>query len=75
MHTVLGEGCTWTQPGLSDRVEPAMGKTMYMRANLVVHPDKVKQKGGTVEQLVIADIVFDVLKTAWGRFEATELRR
>ncbi len=46
-----------------------------MRANLVVHPDKVKQKGGTVEQLVIADIVFDVLKTAWGRFEATELRR
>ena len=50
-------------------------KRVYMRANLVVHPDKVKQKGGTVEQLVIADLVFDVLKTAWGRFEATALRR
>lgn len=75
MHTVLWEGCTWKQPGLGDMVEPAKVKKIYMRANLVVHPDKVKQKGGTVEQLVIADIVFDVLKTAWGRFEATELRQ
>jgi len=66
----------WSGPRNPDlRPTSAQVKRVYMRANLVVHPDKVKQKGGTVEQLVIADIVFDVLKTAWGRFEATELRR
>ena len=45
-------------------------KRVYMRANLVVHPDKVKQKGGTLEQVTTADMVFDVLKGAWGKFEA-----
>ncbi len=42
-------------------------------------PDKchvqVKQKGGTVEQIVIADMAFDVLKTAWAKFESGELRK
>ncbi len=33
---------------------------------------QVKQKGGTLEQITIADMVFDVLKMAWGRFESTE---
>ncbi len=29
----------------------AQVKRVYMKANLVVHPDKVKQKGGTLEQV------------------------
>lgn len=49
-------------------------KKSYMRANLVVHPDKVKQKGGSLDRVVTADITFDILKTAWGKFEAGELR-
>jgi hypothetical protein len=40
-------------------------KRCYMKANLLVHPDKVKQKGGSLEQLVTADIAFDILKVAW----------
>jgi len=36
---------------------------------------QVKQKGGTVEQIVIADMAFDVLKTAWAKFESGELRK
>lgn len=55
-------------------VEPARVKRVYMKANLIVHPDKVKQKGGSVEQVAIADMVFDVLKTAWAKFEEKELR-
>ena len=47
----------------------AQVKRVYMKANLVVHPDKVKQKGGSLEQVATADMVFDVLKAAWGRFE------
>lgn len=74
LHTILWEGSGWNPPGLTDLVEAPRVKKAYMRANLVVHPDKVRQKGGTVEQIVIADMAFDVLKTAWGKFEA-ELHR
>ena len=74
LHTILWEGSGWTPPGLTDLVEAPRVKKAYMRANLVVHPDKVRQKGGTVEQIVIADMAFDALKTAWGKFEA-ELQR
>ena len=75
LHTVMWEGSGWTAPGMTDLVEVGKVKRCYMKANLVVHPDKVKQKGGTVEQIVIADMAFDTLKTAWNKFEATELRR
>ena len=75
LHTVLWENSGWTAPGMTDLVEPARVKRAYMKANLIVHPDKVKQKGGSVEQIVIADIAFDTLKSAWGKFEASELKR
>ena len=74
LHTVLWENSGWTAAGMTDLVEPGRVKRSYMKANLVVHPDKVKQKGGTVEQIVIADMAFDTLKTAWSKFEASELR-
>jgi hypothetical protein len=73
LHTVLWEGSGWSSPGLTDLVEANKVKRWYMKANLIVHPDKVKQKGGTVEQIVVADMAFDVLKVAWGKFES-ELR-
>lgn len=43
-------------------------KKVYMKANLLVHPDKVRQRNGTPEQVAIADMVFDVLKDAWNSF-------
>jgi hypothetical protein len=41
-----------------------------MKANLVVHPDKVKQKGGSLEQVTTADMVFHILNKAWIKFDA-----
>ena len=70
LHTVLWEGSGWTAPSIADIVEPGKVKKWYMKANLVVHPDKVKQKGGTLEHVTTADMVFDVLKAAWGKFES-----
>lgn len=75
LHTILWENSGWTPPQMTDLVEVSRVKRSYMKANLVVHPDKVKQKGGTVEQIVVADMAFDALKVAWAKFEATELRR
>ena len=48
LDTVLWEGSGWKKPSMTDLVEPKRVKRAYMMANLVVHPDKVKQKGGTV---------------------------
>lgn len=75
LHTVLWENSGWAPLGMTDLVEPNRVKRSYMKANLVVHPDKVSQKGGSVEQIVIADMAFDTLKTAYNKFEASELRR
>lgn len=41
-----------------------------MKANLVVHPDKVRQKGGSAETIARADMIFDILKAAWGKYES-----
>ncbi len=74
LDTVLWEESGWKKPSMTDLVDPKRVKRAYMMANLVVHPDKVKQKGGTVEQIVVADIAFDTLKSAWSKFESGELR-
>jgi curved DNA-binding protein CbpA len=42
----------------------------YRKAALVVHPDKVRSRGGGPEEVAIADAVFDALKGAWAAFEA-----
>jgi len=41
----------------------------WMKANLLVHPDKVRQRNGGDEQVAIADMIFDALKEAWGQFK------
>ncbi|KAK9813921.1 hypothetical protein WJX73_004880 [Symbiochloris irregularis] len=74
LDTIMWEGSGWTKPGMADLVDKGKVKRAYMRANLIVHPDKVAQKGGTTEQVVIADMAFDALKMAWAKFEAGELR-
>ena len=62
---------------MSDLIDPRNVKKSYMRAALVVHPDKVRQRGGsTPARVALADAVFDALKGAWGAFEASsEVRR
>jgi hypothetical protein len=40
-----------------------------MKANLLVHPDKVRQRNGTDEQVALADMIFDALKDAWGQLK------
>lgn len=39
----------------------------YHKALLVVHPDKVRHGGGTLEEVAQAEMIFDALKEAFGR--------
>jgi hypothetical protein len=68
LQTVLWEDSGWKPLGMGDLLEPAQVRKAWMKANLLVHPDKVRQRNGTDEQVAIADMIFDALKEAWGQF-------
>ncbi|KAF6244110.1 DnaJ domain-containing protein [Scenedesmus sp. NREL 46B-D3] len=68
LQTVLWEGSGWKPIGMGDLLEPAQVRKAWMKANLLVHPDKVRQRNGGDEQVAIADMIFDALKEAWGQF-------
>ncbi|MCD7473517.1 hypothetical protein HAX54_015424 [Datura stramonium] len=45
----------------------------YRKATLCIHPDKVQQKGATLQKYV-AEKVFDMLKEVWNKFNSEEFR-
>lgn len=47
---------------MSDLITAAAVKKAYRKATLCIHPDKVQQKGATLQQKYIAEKVFDILK-------------
>lgn len=69
LESVLWEDSGWKPLTVADVLEPVQVKKAYMKANLIIHPDKVKQKGGSAEQVALADMVFNVLKEGWKEFQ------
>lgn len=53
---------------MSDLIDDNKVKLAYRKALLLVHPDRVKNKGGGVEEVARADMIFDALKEAWAKF-------
>ncbi|XP_011074824.1 uncharacterized protein LOC105159449 [Sesamum indicum] len=74
LQQVLWPECGWRPVSLTDMITSESVKKVYKKANLCVHPDKVQQKGATLQQKYIAEKVFDLLKEAWNKFSAEELR-
>jgi len=66
---VLWPGADWKPMGVQDLLDAKQVRKAYMKANLLVHPDKVRQRGGSEEQLAVADMVFDALKDGWDKFQ------
>ena len=73
LQMVLWEGSGWKEVSMMDLMNPAQVKKQYRKAMIIMHPDKVKQKGGTTEQVYIADYLFDLTNSAWGHFQSTEM--
>lgn len=65
LHTVIWEGCRWTEVGMHQLVSPADVKRCYRKACLAVHPDKLV---GT-EHEELAKLIFMELNDAWSEFE------
>ncbi|KAI3689086.1 hypothetical protein L2E82_47034 [Cichorium intybus] len=75
LQNVLWAGSGWQAISLTDLITSTAVKKAYYKATLCVHPDKVQQKGATVQQKYIAEKVFDLLKEAWNKFNAEELKK
>ncbi|CAL5203907.1 unnamed protein product [Lathyrus oleraceus] len=74
LQTVLSADYGWQPVSLTDMITSTSVKKVYRKATLCIHPDKVQQKGANLEQKYTAEKVFDILKEAWTKFNAEELR-
>ena len=59
---VLWPDCDWQPVSLTDLITSTSVKKVYRKATLCVHPDKVQQKGATIQQKYTSEKVFDILK-------------
>ncbi|KAI3678621.1 hypothetical protein L6452_37920 [Arctium lappa] len=73
LQYVLWPECGWQPVSLTDLITGANVKKAYRKATLCIHPDKVQQKGATLQQKYVAEKVFDILKEAWNKFNSEEL--
>lgn len=72
LQYILGPGSGWQPVTLTEIVTTADVKKAYRKATLCVHPDKLQQRGATIQQKYICEKIFDLLKAAWNRFNSEE---
>ena len=59
---ILGPESGWQPIPLTDVITAAAVKKAYRKATLCVHPDKLQQRGASIQQKYICEKVFDLLK-------------
>ncbi|KAI4332057.1 hypothetical protein L6164_016996 [Bauhinia variegata] len=72
LQYILGPDSGWQPIPLTDIVINTAVKKAYRKATLFVHPDKLQQRGASIQQKYTCEKVFDLLKEAWNRFNKEE---
>ncbi|WCJ35205.1 Chaperone DnaJ-domain superfamily protein [Euphorbia peplus] len=72
LQYILGSDSGWQPVPLTDLISNAAVKKAYRKATLLVHPDKLQQRGASIQQKYTCEKVFDLLKDAWNKFSAEE---
>ncbi|XP_026662594.2 auxilin-related protein 1-like isoform X1 [Phoenix dactylifera] len=72
LQYILGPESGWQPIPLTDVITAAAVKKAYRKATLWVHPDKLQQRGASIQQKYICEKVYDLLKEAWNRFTSEE---
>ncbi|WJX09298.1 hypothetical protein P8452_00147 [Trifolium repens] len=72
LQYILGPDSGWQPIPLTEIVTTPAVKKAYRKATLCVHPDKLQQRGASVQQKYTCEKVFDLLKEAWNRFNMEE---
>ncbi|KAL0366095.1 UNVERIFIED_CONTAM: Auxilin-like protein 1 [Sesamum radiatum] len=65
LQYILGPESGWQPISLTEIITTAAVKKAYRKATLCVHPDKLQQRGASIQQKYICEKVFDLLKAAW----------
>nr|GEX08085.1 hypothetical protein [Tanacetum cinerariifolium] len=66
LQYILGPESGWQPISLTDIASSAAVKKAYRKATLCVHPDKLQQRGASIQQKYICE------KAAWNRFNSEE---
>ncbi|XP_011025828.1 PREDICTED: auxilin-like protein 1 isoform X2 [Populus euphratica] len=72
LQYILGSDSGWQPIPLTEVITSAAVKKAYRKATLCVHPDKLQQRGASIQQKYICEKVFDLLKEAWNKFNSEE---
>ncbi|KAK9054385.1 hypothetical protein SSX86_025463 [Deinandra increscens subsp. villosa] len=72
LQYILGAESGWQPLSLTEIITTSAVKKAYRKATLCVHPDKLQQRGASIQQKYICEKVFDLLKAAWNRFNSEE---
>ncbi|XP_022894649.1 auxilin-like protein 1 isoform X2 [Olea europaea var. sylvestris] len=72
LQYILGPNSGWQPIPLTEVITSAAVKRAYRKATLCVHPDKLQQRGATIQQKYTCEKVFDLLKEAWNMFTSEE---
>ncbi|KAI3464929.1 hypothetical protein Pfo_021592 [Paulownia fortunei] len=72
LQYILWPDSGWQPISLTEIITTAAVKKAYRKATLYVHPDKLQQRGASIQQKYICEKVFDLLKAAWNRFNSDE---
>ncbi|KAE8695894.1 TMV resistance protein N-like [Hibiscus syriacus] len=62
----------WQPIPLTEVITSAAVKKAYRKATLCVHPDKLQQRGASIQHKYVCEKVFDLLKEAWNKFSSEE---
>ncbi|KAK3231647.1 hypothetical protein Dsin_003528 [Dipteronia sinensis] len=72
LQYILGPDSSWQPVPLTDLITTTAVKKTYRKATLFVHPDKLQQRGASIQQKYICEKVFDLLKEGWNKFSSEE---
>lgn len=72
LQYILGPDSGWQPIHLTDIVNTTAVRKAYRKATLFVHPDKLQQRGASIQQKYVCEKVFDLLKEAWNKFNMEE---
>ncbi|XP_016482197.1 uncharacterized protein LOC107803095 [Nicotiana tabacum] len=72
LQYILGPNSGWQPIPLTEVITSVAVKKAYRKATLCVHPDKLQQRGASIQQKYVCEKVFDLLKEARNRFNSEE---
>ncbi|KAL5558010.1 hypothetical protein UlMin_034221 [Ulmus minor] len=72
LQYILGPDSGWQSIPLTDVISAPAVRKAYRKATLFVHPDKLQQRGASIQQKYTCEKVFDLLKDAWNKFNVEE---